>query len=227
MEKELCFQDLNLSVSQVIEAMGYRGGHTPSEEVVAKTEFLMHNVTFKCVPIYNYQIYDGRCETDSLHIHSTVFGTGKIIAHSLKNSTHFAIFIASAGILFQRWSEESGDMVDRYILDCIGSEIAERTADKMQETLETEAGQKGYKITNRYSPGYCGWDVVEQHQLFPLLGNETCGVQLTDSGLMYPIKSVSGIIGLGTEVKRKEYGCALCNYPRCFRRKTSSELSQV
>jgi cobalamin-dependent methionine synthase I len=37
-----------------------------------------------------------------------------------------------------------------------------------------------------------------QHKLFlALLKNYTCGISLTESSLMLPVKSVSGIIGLG------------------------------
>lgn len=221
MARELGFWDLTISVPQVIEAMGYKG-HVPSEDIVNKIQFLLHEATIKCAPVYTYCIYDGQCDKSSLLINDITFDTGKVIAHSLKDSTRFAIFIASAGILFQQWLEsygQSGDIIDCYILDCIGSEIAERTADKMQETLISEMGEEGYQITNRYSPGYCGWDVSEQFKLFSFLCQDTCGVRLKESGLMYPLKSVSGIIGIGAEIKRKEYGCAMCNYPHCFRRK--------
>ncbi|MCF0209200.1 MAG: methionine synthase, partial [Bacteroidaceae bacterium] len=74
--------------------------------------------------------------------------------------------------------------------------------------------------TNRFSPGYCGWHVREQKLLFstfPLA--EPCGVKLTDSCLMLPIKSVSGVIGIGENVRKLEYTCGLCDYANCYKRR--------
>ena len=61
---------------------------------------------------------------------------------------------------------EEGDLLRGYVYDVIGSEVVENAADMMQEELKAEAAAHGKKITNRFSPGYCGWDVAEQHKLF-------------------------------------------------------------
>lgn len=89
-------------------------------------------------------------------------------------------------------------MVKVYIADAIGSVIAEKTADCMEIALDEYIHDRGWRHTNRFSPGYCGWHVSEQKKLFPLFPSaEPCGIRLTDSSLMLPIKSVSGVIGLG------------------------------
>ena len=36
---------------------------------------------------------------------------------------------------------------------------------------------------------------------------------------MVPIKSVSGIIGLGEKVRRLDYTCGLCDFKQCYKRK--------
>jgi len=71
----------------------------------------------------------------------------------------------------------------------------------MQGDLEKNMRDSGKKITNRYSPGYCGWDVTEQHKLFQLMPENYCGIKLTPSALMDPVKSISGIIGIGKMLK--------------------------
>ena len=75
------------------------------------------------------------------------------------------------------------------------------------------------RITNRYSPGYCGWQVAEQHKLFQLIPDNYCGIRLTESALMDPVKSVSGIIGIGENVKINPYTCRMCDMPDCVYRK--------
>jgi anti-sigma F factor antagonist len=112
------------------------------------------------------------------------------------------------------------EMVKVYIADAIGSIIAEKTADCMEIALDEYIRDRGWRHTNRFSPGYCGWHVSEQKKLFPLFPSaEPCGIRLTDSSLMLPIKSVSGVIGLGEDVRKLEYTCGLCTYDRCYRRK--------
>ena len=48
-------------------------------------------------------------------------------------------------------------MVKVYIADSLGSIIAEKAADCMEEELAAFIEKRGWKHTNRYSPGYCGW----------------------------------------------------------------------
>ena len=49
----------------------------------------------------------------------------------------------------------------------------------------------------RYSPGYCGWNLTGQRALFAALGPEEIGIRLTESCLMEPAKSISGVMVAG------------------------------
>ncbi len=49
----------------------------------------------------------------------------------------------------------------------------------------------------RFSPGYCGWHVSGQRKLFEYLRPDKIGIKLTESCLMEPLKSVSGVIVFG------------------------------
>jgi cobalamin-dependent methionine synthase I len=111
------------------------------------------------------------------------------------------------------------DLLKGYIYDVVGSEIVEAAADLMQADLERNMLKIGKKITNRYSPGYCGWDVAEQHNLFELLPENFCNVKLTSSALMDPVKSVSGIIGIGENVNFNPYICRMCKMKDCVYRR--------
>jgi len=213
---------LALTKEKIFAVMGY-ADFQPGKNIIDKTENLLTQSEVHSNPSFSYKIYEGYFEKNSLQIANVSFDIGKIISNSLRGSVQFAVFTATAGSFFQEWTEEmdrNSDIVDHYIADCIGTEIVEATADYMQQHLAVECQNKNYGITNRYSPGYCGWNIREQHKLFSLLDEETtCGIRLMDSGLMIPVKSVSGIIGIGKDVKQKEYGCGQCNYPKCFRRK--------
>lgn len=75
----------------------------------------------------------------------------------------------------------------------------------------------GEYISYPYSPGYCGWDISEQEKVFALLHPDPQVVRLNASCLMTPIKSVSGILGLGPEIRKQAYGCKMCGRRDCYK----------
>jgi len=160
-------------------------------------------------------------DNNIVFIDGVEFEIGKTVAKELRNSTDFALFICTAGKGISNRSQEllKGDNpVLGYVYDVLGSMIVESATDLLQEEIKFEASNLGLEITNRYSPGYCKWSVADQHKLFSFFPPNCCGISLTDSALMHPIKSVSGIIGLGSDVKFREYTCYLCSQVDCFHR---------
>jgi cobalamin-dependent methionine synthase I len=95
----------------------------------------------------------------------------------------------------------------------------EKAMDAIQRKLAAKEGRIGKKLTNRFSPGYCDWPVGDQQQLFSLLPENFCGITLLETALMLPVKSVSGIIGIGEKVKYFDYPCKFCTMQKCFRRR--------
>lgn len=150
------------------------------------------------------------------------FNPGRIILAQLKGSEALCYFVATAGKEFEDFQHRlanEGDMVRVYLANEIGSMIAERAADQMEQLLQAQLSPKGLSRTNRFSPGYCGWHVKEQPLLFAHFAPEPCGIHLTDSCLMIPIKSVSGVIGIGHNVRRQEYTCGFCKLESCYKKK--------
>lgn len=149
------------------------------------------------------------------------FEIGKTVAKEFRNSENFALFICTAGPGISHRSQElltGENPVLGYVFDVLGSMIVEAATDQLQLEIKRMALSEGLLITNRYSPGYCNWSVADQHKLFSFFPENCCGIGLTDSSLMYPIKSVSGIIGVGKGVKFRKYTCDLCSQVECFHR---------
>jgi len=148
--------------------------------------------------------------------------TGAQIDAYIKGSEYLALFTCTAGQLFTKLSNrynQAGDYLEAYIVDAIGSLTVEKAMDKIQAQLETEMKAEGLRITNRYSPGYCNWPVSGQRELFKAIGDIPVGVSLTESCLMLPLKSISGIIGIGQNIKKQDYACKICNNRGCIYRK--------
>ena len=210
-EKTLKYQELSITQTDIYDAMGYQNA-TPDKEVQREVQAILNDVQHWLHPRFCFFVCQAMPD----------FDMGRIILHQLKGSEAYALFIATAGIEYESYLQRlknEGDMVRVYIADALGSVIAEKTANMLETCLQESINKLGWHHTNRFSPGYCGWHVSQQQLLFPLFQGHTCGVRLTESSLMLPIKSVSGIIGLGKEVRRLDYTCGLCNFEKCYKRK--------
>ena len=143
----------------------------------------------------------------------------RIIASQLKKATSLAIFVGTIGSAVEKFSEQlflEGDPFEGYIMNLVGSVAAEAVAQNIHDRIQEDMNNTGLSITNRFSPGYCDWDVAEQFKLFKYLPEKDCKVNLTSSALMEPVKSVSGIIGIGEEVAIKNYPCQRCTRENCI-----------
>ncbi len=166
-------------------------------------------------------------EDKTVEIKGVMFNVQPVIFRQIKGSEDMALFICTAGPAvgeLSRQSMKDGDLLRGYVYDLIGSEVVENAADRLQEELKRAAGEEGKKITNRFSPGYCGWDVAEQHKLFGFFKDNFCAVTLNDSALMNPVKSVSGLIGIGRDVKYTSYQCHICDSKNCIYRNRKTEV---
>ena len=210
-EKALTYEELGITLADVYDAMGYHGV-LPDEQTRMETQAILDDVRSWLRPQFCFFVLR----------ELPAFDIGRIIERQLKGSEAYTLFICTAGVEFEAWQQrlkEEGDMVRVFIADSLGSVIAEKTADQMERHLQESIDKLGWHHTNRFSPGYCGWHVSQQQLVFPLFKGHTCGVRLTDSSLMLPIKSVNGIIGIGQEVRKLDYTCGLCTFEKCYKRK--------
>lgn len=151
------------------------------------------------------------------------FQTGRTIKKMMTGAEHYIFFIATAGPEPEELARKlmaEGQYLEGYIVDLIASALADGAAQVLHDQVKQEAASRALKITNRYSPGYCDWDVSEQQKLFALFPENCCDIALSESSLMSPIKSVSGIIGSGPKVSYRDYTCEICSMVDCHFRRT-------
>ncbi len=238
----MTFDDLHIKPDEIYEQMGYHG-NVPDNDTLREMMETIREARALLRPRFTFFIANGELNTEenilSIRIGEDIlmptpntqhpipapvdFSVGQIITRQLRGSAAYAFFIATAGMEYEHFLhrlKDSGDMVRLFIADSLGSVIAEKAADQMELALQQSIAHRGWKHTNRFSPGYCGWHVSQQQLLFPLFGKDgTCGVTLSPSSLMTPIKSVSGVIGLGENVRKLEYTCGLCSLESCYKRR--------
>lgn len=201
----------------------------PSDNMDAHTGEVIEKYIAACqkimTPMGGYARFEAKVleSREEIEIEGTLFRTGKIIRNMLREAEEYAFFVVTAGPEPESLAKElieAGDYLEGYIVDLIGSAIVESVVNQVHQHIKDLAASRGMKVTNRYSPGYCSWDVSEQQKLFRLLPEGCCGITLSDSSLMFPIKSISGIIGMGETVGYKEYTCEICSMKDCIFRRT-------
>jgi hypothetical protein len=222
------FKDLKITVSQIENVLGYNEGDDRGfviqliEELLEESKEISNIRAQYC--IFNDIKFDN--ESRSVAINNISFNIKKIVFGQIKKSDSLAVFLCTAGEeigIRSRKAMKERDFLRGYVYDVIGSEIVESAADLMQDELDKSAVASGDRITNRYSPGYCGWNVSEQHKLFQLIPYNFCGIRLNESALMDPEKSVSGFIGIGKNVKNNAYICQICDMKDCIYRKVKEK----
>lgn len=226
--QEVQFGNLEIPMQEIYSFMGYGADAVPDAETVSTTREMLADASKVLHPCFEYHFFDGRIDLDSNNIiiegpnGPVSFAAGRIICRQLNSASRFAVFVATAGKEYTAWTDAigaCGDMFRTYVADCVGSQIVESAADYMEKVLQSELDGLGLKRTNRYSPGYCSWHVSCQPDIFSLFPEKNpCGIELTDSCLMIPVKSVSGIIGIGKDVRFLPYSCGICDMKQCFRR---------
>jgi hypothetical protein len=198
------------------------------EYLLEITRDIMADLSRICNPQYGYELFNVKMivndylEIDKSFVHPecVTFNVGSRIASSFAGAESVAVFVSTAGNAFEHYMRSQKDnILKEFITDAIGSEIPEAVNKILLKELEEQLKRDIYELhlSNPYSPGYCGWDVAEQQKLFSLLPPEPCGIKLNASSLMAPLKSVSGIIAIGKNVKKTGYKCDECDINNCTR----------
>jgi len=138
--------------------------------------------------------------------------TSRILSVNLKGAHRVFPYVATCGTELEAWAGSITDMLESYWADAI---MIQALASAMK-TLDLHL-EKNFNPgkTARMNPGSLkDWPINQQKYLFELLGDVKgkIGVSLTDSFLMVPVKSVSGI-KFATESNYEN--CQLCPRESC------------
>lgn len=110
------------------------------------------------------------------------------------------------------------DYAHAYMLDSIASACADNASSISERRINVDEASK----TLLYSPGYCGWNLSGQKQLFKNLEPENIGISLNETFLMSPLKSISGVLISGKkdihDFDNDFTFCAQCKTLNCLDR---------
>jgi len=219
--------EIEIDKGKVYRSLGYGNGHGPSSSISSLIDEEIEEAYDFIEPFYFYQLMDikrVRRPRVTLENGITTTITSEVLSWVLYPCQQAVIFVSSIGHgLEERVSQlmKEGEILKPTILDAVGSEAAERTACHFQEMVRELATSNGAEITQRYSPGYCDWDITQQRVLFEIMDSAPMGVSLNKECLMMPRKSISGIIGLGWGEKHRLRlsPCRFCTKQDCKNRR--------
>jgi len=149
------------------------------------------------------------------------------VATFLRHSQLIASFVVTIGSSLERLSRgwlRTGRVMQGVVADAIASEAVSAAVGRLAREVRDWARARGLEVTPPFSPGYCGMSLQQQRPLFDTLPTRTVNVRLTPSCLMVPLKSVSGLMGVGRpgSVSPDAYPCELCDQADCRQRRAPS-----
>jgi hypothetical protein len=181
-------------------------------EMVGKLEGMVQEAQKIARPKVCYRIaYVESKGDDHLMIEGIQF-TSRILRVNLDKVYRIFPYVATCGLELEEWSKSVDGILEQFWAEEIKVLAVRGTIRYLHEYL-TDRYQPGQM--SRMNPGSLpDWPLSEQKPLFTLLGSgpTTIGVQLRDSFLMTPVKSVSGI-WFPTEEKFES--CQLCQREKC------------
>ena len=104
--------------------------------------------------------------------------------------------------------------LEGYLLDFAGLSALNHVGRQARIIAEDKAARNGWGVTASLSPGSLeGWEVSGQKSLHELLHLDKTGIEITESCMLVPFKTVISIIGIGPGYTSKKVGsiCRLCS----------------
>jgi hypothetical protein len=155
-------------------------------------------------------------KTDNAVVVDGVTLTSRVLRVNLGEVHRVFPFVVTCGAELETWSKSIEDMLEGFWADAIMEQALRAAFDAMTAHL-TQRYDLGK--TAMMNPGsLTDWPIEEQAALFRILGDAAgqIGVRLTDSFLMVPIKSVSG---LRYPTQAQFENCQLCPRDMCPNRR--------
>lgn len=210
--------DAEIPVKEVERYMGYHGTAVIDTGTKASISKAIDQLQTQSHPRIVSREYPVTVDGDSITVHTgseDVVFVSSSLGRNLEGCCGVILLAATIGpacdMLVRRASVTS--VAGASVYQAAGAAAIESFLDDYNDELKKEYGSKGLCLRPRFSPGYGDLKLEYQKDWFRLLDiTKQIGVELTDSLLMVPTKSVTAVIGIAyTDEATKCSGCADCN----------------
>jgi hypothetical protein len=197
-----------IDLGQLLKKLHVREGHAYTDDV----KRLADEAQAIARPKALYKVAYIESKEDNAVVIDGITMNSRVLRVNLEQAHRVFPYVVTCGMELQEWADSIDDVLRRFWAETI-NEMALRVAIQVLNKHLAERYRPGR--TSAMSPGSLGeWPIQAQRPLFALLGDpkEAIGVRLTDSLLMVPVKSVSGI-RFPTEESFES--CQLCPRENC------------
>lgn len=180
------------TVAHLVDGMRYRSSSRHINLPDVFEELITPRLYYRIIKI-------DHINNGTVHLRGGLNFSSPILAKVMKNCEYAVCFIATIGSDVDEkitLLSAKNHLSYAYILDTMGSTVIESMVDKFHKSTGELYRAEGGGVTLRFSPGYCDWHITEQKKLFRVLDSDQMDIELTDSCLMQPRKSISGIFGV-------------------------------
>ena len=210
-----------LSRREVWRYLGYKGSE-PDETVCRLVEETIEMVENAAVPRQVSRRGTCKSQPDKRLFRGSLEVTSQSLAKHLRDCNEVILFAATLGSgidrLLQRYNRLQVSRAA--VLQAVSAAAVEEWCDQCQKQLG-DGLEEGLYLRPRFSPGYGDLPLAFQRPLLESLeAGKRIGIELTDTLLMTPTKSVSAIIGITSDKKScTVHHCAACAKTDCPFRK--------
>jgi len=194
-------------------------GHSPRTK--RGLEQIIPNLISTSKPNFTYDIYQSKQSDDGIILNNIKLKSKRIRA-AFEYCSCAIVYCMTLGFEIDKIikSKRTQSKCLSYLCDQSASRFAELLVENFREQIKCFLSDS-LGITECYSPGYCDWDLSDQHKIFDLLTPNQTGIKINNSCLMSPRKSMSGIIGVGHPLLTHICGnaCLDCADEKCDHRR--------
>lgn len=211
-----------LDRGEAFRYMGFKGGEI-KENILKITEECEQELLKAIAPRYVYRVFEIEKNDEGVLLKNTssIFKGNDIAAH-LEGCNRCVLMCVTLSAdtdgLIRRYEADS--MEKAVIADSLASAAVEQACNLAEKEIQEAIG--AYNYTWRFSPGYGDFPLDIQKEFLDIIdAPKRIGVNITDSLILVPRKSVTAVMGISeNEISKGRRGCGCCNIKdRCEYRK--------
>lgn len=179
---------------EILKYLGYAENAVVDERTESLIDRALRELDEMVEFQYVYAVYD--TPQPFMHAHPAY-------ADYLHGADGYLLCATTLGIAVDRRLKrlQIEDMAYAVVYDAAAGALLETKADEFERGLPYE------KLGFRFCPGYQGTPLDDNRQIASLLKTHKIGISFLDSGLMVPMKSMTGIVRIGGEGRKSCTGC--------------------
>lgn len=120
------------------------------------------------------------------------------LARLLQEATEAVLIVLTIGPELERRARDmvaDEQLVEGLLLDTAGWVAIDALTRELRQRLGADARGRGFRLTGRMAPGFDDWALEQQRILFGAFVEGNLSVHLTETCVMLPSKSISGVYG--------------------------------